>query len=407
MTMEVTFECLTTSESCNVDINMDCTVAQLRRHAKQSLRPTAGASVEATLYRSLYGGREEFVNDKALVFDVIYSGDTVLVSFELSSKWASPASYPCRSLASDLCGNWIGFGVAGVGILNLENGEQINFDSTSFVRDRCLVLTTTHIVFSSNTALIFVNRKTGKPTTRIPHNMDVQMLSAMPNGKEVAVGTKNQISIYSNAGEFFRELDCCGESFAVSPCGAMIFQNNNPDMLIVDPQTGDGLVRLRMTHHRSLNLKPQFSPNSKFILCSTEGEDRVRVGNTSTGELVCAIARGSSTIHAACFSACSRYLFTSTEFVFQWDTHNGRCVSKIPVENNSLVRFLAASEDGKKLVVSGNAVNVIVIPEKFQGMGGQVVEKKKKKGVDKKVQGQGQRQAPVQAKDAGCSCVCS
>ena len=412
--MEVNLECADTGEGCCVEVDVEGTVQDLREEAQRALSPD-DEFARATLYRTCEDGSRERLADDTLTLAAsgLCSGDKVYVEIE-TTGWISPSSYPARVWASagDACGAWAAYGCRGVGLINLETGAQMSFDISTGVKCRCLALTETHVVFSDTTDLSFVERSSGKTVTRLP--CEAKMITAMPSRDSVLVGTATYIKTYTSAGELLRTLDCDGSSFAVNPCGTVLFQNAGPKAVLMDAVSGELLREMNFSSERAFNVKPQFSPNSSLLLCGTVSDRRViHIGDTFSGELICAVRSHERPLQTACFSACSRFVFTGNQSIYQWDAYSGACLSKFPASIDGDAPFLAVSADGANLlaIVFVN-VSVIKIPTEYHDVG-QLAEEstlgdrlQTAERLRRSIQTRGAVEDPEGGKCA-CACVCS
>ena len=159
-----------------------------------------------------------------------------------------------------------------------------------------------------------------------------------------------------------RTIDHCGYCFAVSPCETLLLSNRDPTTVVCRLDTPE----LRVVHRVETRLcwvamlRPSFSPDASLAVAVLSCDKRA-VGTIDivSGQALCTLPGGEDTLNGACFSACSRYLFTaSTTSVQQWDARSGAPMGRIDV---GFVWSVHASTDGRRLVVVGSVTSVLDI----------------------------------------------
>ena len=183
----------------------------------------------------------------------------------------------------------------------------------------------------------------------------VQSLVAMRVTETVLIGTSEQIVQYSCEGVKMRAIEKCGCSFAVSPCESLLLSNGSSISAVFRLDTPELCEVHRVdTFDGTSWLRPIFSPDASFAVLSSSEKRTVRTIDMDSGQTLCTLRSVeviNGVIYAACFSACSRYLFTaSTRSVQQWDARSGALMGRIDAEGTWSVH---ASTDGCRLVVVG------------------------------------------------------
>ena len=152
-----------------------------------------------------------------------------------------------------------------------------------------------------------------------------------------------------------RTIEHSGHSLAVSPCETLLLSINNPTLAVHRLDTPE----LSVVHR--LNTVPywsslSFSPDASLAVVTYVDKYTARTIDIVSGRELFTLPEHST--HGACFSACSRYLFTaSTRSVQQWDARSGAPMGRI---NVGYAQSVYASRDGCSLVV-GRAHRVLVL----------------------------------------------
>ena len=365
-TMEIWFECTTSGQRCAAEVGEGCSAADLQERAVAVLYPQSVVSAEAVGLCVDGADGEVLAPEVLIAHTALCAGGTVHVSRrkqDSSGVWV-PKRYNVRGTIGDVCKDTL-----------LVGGEQdtvtINLVTTKVTplppKGEGLfrmVLMPHHFVYRSSLSLDrssvhFRPRDSGAEVV-VPVRA-VRSLVAMCVTETVLIGTSEQIVQYSCEGVKMRTIDHSGYSFAVSPCETLLLNNGYPTLTVYRLDTPELSVVHRVDTGlcRSFNLRPSFSSDASLAVLSCGDKHTVRTIDIVSGQALCTLPSGGCEIHGACFSACSRYLFTASDrSVQQWDARSGALMASIDVYNAWSVH---ASRDGCRLVVVGIVTSVLDI----------------------------------------------
>ena len=357
-TMEIWFECTTSGQRCAAEVGEGCSAADLQERAVAVLYPQSVVSAEA-VGLCVDDAEGEVLAPEVLIADTaLCAGGTVYVSRRKDSSgvWV-PHEYPTRGISTtgDVCEGTL---VTGAVTINLVTTEV-----TPTILLLCrVVLMPHHIVYcgSPNKAVHFRPRDSGAEVV-VQMASSVLSLVAMRVTEAVLIGTTKQVLQYSCEGVKMRTLDLCGHSFAVSPCETLFLSNTYPTLVVhrLDTPKPRVVHRVKTGLGLSFYLKPSFSPDASLAVVSCGSKHIVRTIDIVSGKALCTLPNGEYYTTGACFSACSRYLFTScTGSVQQWDARSGVPMGRTNVSRAS---SLFASSDGRRLVAVSSRICVLDI----------------------------------------------
>ena len=353
-TMEIWFECTTSGQRCAAEVGEGCSAADLQEHAVAVLYPQSVLSAEA-VGLCVDGADGEVLAPEVLIADTaLCAGGTVYVRKQDSSGVWVPKRYTVGGFIGDVCEDTLVLGARGN-----QQTLTINLVTTKVTclppvgRPLCkVVLMPHHIVYRSflNIATAYFRPRASGAEVEVRMARTVERLVAMPVTEAVLIGTNEQIVQYSCEGVRMRTIDHCdGYSFAVSPCETLLLSNayQTPFVAVYRLDAPE----LSMVHRvdagvcRSYHLRPSFSPDASLAVLSCGDEHTVRTIDVISGHALCTLP----IMNGACFSACSRYLFTASDrSVQQWDARSGAPMGRIDANRPWFVR---ASTDGCRLVV--------------------------------------------------------
>ena len=370
--MEIWFECTTSGQRCAAEVGEGCSAADLQERAVAVLYPQSVLSAEA-VGLCVDGADGEVLAPEVLIADTaLCAGGTVYVRKQdvqqqdadsSGGVWV-PKCYTDTVTGSigDVCEDTLVIGGERAVAINLVTTEVTPLPAIGGDLCKIIVLMPRHIVYCSylSGAVHFRPRDSGaEVVVRVAHR--VVRLVAMRITEAVLIGTIEQIVQYSCEGVKMRTIDHRGHSFAVSPCEILFFSNRNPHIGVYRLDTPE----LRLVHRVdtgmgwSFLLQPSFSPDASLAVLSCGKKDTVRTIDIASGKSLCTLPKGELAILSACFSACSRYLFTVTnKSVQQWDARSGA-----PIQSTyfDFVSSVHASTDGRKLVMVGYTISVLDI----------------------------------------------
>ena len=358
--MEIWFECTTSGQRCAAEVGEGCSAADLQERAVAVLYPQSVLSAEAVGLCVDGADGEVLAPEVLIAHTALCAGGTVYVSRrkqDSSGVWL-PQRYTVGGYIGDVHEDTL--------VMSGEHAVTINLVTTEVTPlppiegALCnMVLMPHHIVYCGvRNAVHFRLRDSGaEVVVRVAH--EVQSLVAMRVTEAVLIGTSKQIVQYSCEGVKMRTIDHPGCSFAVSPCETLLL-TNDPAVVVYRLDTPE----LREVHRvdtglgRLLFVRPSFSPDASLAVVSCA--DTVRTIDIASGKSLCTLTKGAQNMHGACFSACSRYLFTVTlGSMQQWDARSGA-----PMGRTYVISFgwsVHASSDGRRLVVVGKAISVLDI----------------------------------------------
>ena len=349
--MEIWFECTTSGQRCAAEVGEGCSAADLQERAVAVLYPQSVVSAEAVGLCVDGADGEVLAPEVLIAHTALCAGGTVHVSRKQDSSgvWVSHR-YTVPSTVRDVCEDTLLVGGDDAVTINLVTTEVTPLPPIG--GDWCrMVLMPHHIVYcrAVSNDVHFRPRDSGAEVV-VRMRDTVCSLVAMRVTKTVLVGTSEQIVQYSCEGVKMRTIAGSGHSFAVSPCETLLFINGSPTRVVQRLDTPKLIVVHRAdTGWRSCHLKPSFSPDASLAVLSCSTNHTVRTIDIVSGRVLCTLLNGGDTIHGACFSACSRYLFTASDRgVRQWDARSGAPMRWIYL---GYVRCVHASTDGCRLVV--------------------------------------------------------
>ena len=361
--MEIWFECTPSGQRCAAEVGEGCSAADLQERAVAVLYPQSVVSAEA-VGLCVDGADGEVLAPEVLIADTaLCAGGTVYVSRrkqDSSGVWV-PKRYTVGGSSAEVCEDTL--------LVGGEHAVTINLVTTKVtpllpIEPLCkMILMPHHIVYCSDrsSAVHFRPRDSGAEVV-VRVRDTVRSLVAMWVTETVLIGTSEQIVQYSCEGVKMCTIDHCGHSFAVSPCETLLLDNypfslamhrlNTPELSVVH-RVGTGLCR-------SSYLRPSFSSDASLAVLSCGDRHTVRTIDIVSGRALRTLRDGGYTIHDACFSACSRYLFTaSTRGVQQWHARSGDPMGRIDAHYAYSVR---TSRDGcRLLVVAAEVISVLDI----------------------------------------------
>ena len=363
--MEIWFECTTSGQRCAAEVGEGCSAADLQERAVAVLYPQSVLSAEAVGLCVDGADGEVLAPEVLIAHTALCAGGTVYVSRrkqDSSGVWV-PKRYTVDSAIyfKDVCEDTL--------VMSGEDTVTINLVTTKVTLlppiggDMCeMVLMPHHIVYRSSLsdAVHFRRRDSGAEVV-VRIGRTVESLVAMCVTETVLIGTSKQIVQYSCEGVKMRTIDHSGYSFAVSPCETLLLNNGYPlTVYRLDTPELSLLHRVDTELCRSSYLRPSFSPDASLAVLGCGTKHTVRTIDIVSGQALCTLRSGGDIIDAACFSACSRYLFTaSTRGVQQWDARSGALMGRIHADDARSVR---PSTDGCRLVVAlRNVISVLDI----------------------------------------------
>ena len=360
--MEIWFECTTSGQRCAAEVGEGCSAADLQERAVAVLYPQSVLSAEAVGLCVDGADGEVLAPEVLIAHTALCAGGTVHVSRrkqDSSGVWV-PKRYTVRGYIGGICKDTLVVGGEHAATVNLVTTEVTPLPPVEGADACIVVLMPHHIVFCSllRDAVHFRPRDSGAEVVlRMAHRVD--SLVSMQVTETVLIGTSEQIVQYSCEGVKMRTIDGSGYSFAVSPCETLLL-NNHPSVVVhrLDTPKLSVVHRVDTGLRWSFMLRPSFSPDASLAVVSCGSRHTVRTIDIVSGQALCTLPNGGD-IKGACFSACSRYLFTtSSSGVQQWDARSGAPMASIDVDYAWSVH---ASTDGCRLVVVGSVISVLDI----------------------------------------------
>ena len=363
--MEIWFECTTSGQRCAAEVGEGCSAADLQERAVAVLYPQSVVSAEAVGLCVDGADGEVLAPEVLIAHTALCAGGTVYVSRrkqDSSGVWV-PRRYKKTSSSVDVYEDTLLVGGEHAVTINLVTTEVTSLPS-GLGRLCKVVLMPHHIVYCStqSDAVHFRLRDSGaEVVVRMAHR--VRSIQTMRVTETVLIGTSEQIVQYSCEGVKMRTIDHCGYSFAVSPCETLLLINGYPTLAVYRLDTPELSVVHRVdtgsSHLRPPLLEPSFSPDASLAVVNG-GDDTVRTIDIVSGQALCTLPNnGRGTFNAACFSACSRYLFTASwRGVQQWDARSGALMGRCHVGPSWSVH---ASTDGCRLVVVGLGIGKVIL----------------------------------------------
>ena len=376
--MEIWFECTTSGQRCAAEVGEGCSAADLQERAVAVLYPQSVVSAEAVGLCVDGADGEVLAPEVLIAHTALCAGGTVYVSRrkqDSSGVWV-PQRYTVRSRSrfAEVCEGTLVLGGLDAVSINLVTTkvtpllhiEALAHDYLGKVLK--VVLMPHHMVYCSlqSNAVYFRLRDSGAEVV-VRMACRVVRLVAMRVTETVLIGTNGHIVQYSCEGVKMRTIDhseySLGYPFAVSPCETLLLSNGYPTVGVYRLDTPELSVvhRVDTGQCHSSYLRPLFSPDSSLVVLRCGSNKRtVRTFDIVSGQALCTLPDAANPFHAACFSACSRYLFTATTWsVWQWDARSGAPMGRIDADNP---RSVHASTDGSRLVVlEEGAISVLDI----------------------------------------------
>ena len=365
--MEIWFECTTSGQRCAAEVGEGCSAADLQERAVAVLYPQSVVSAEAVGLCVDGADGEVLAPEVLIAHTALCAGGTVYVSRrkqDSSGVWVpqdyTVAGYP----RGDMCEDTLVVGGEHAVAINLVTTEVTPLPPIGEPRCR-MVLMPHHIVYCGvSNAVHFRPRDSGaEVVVRMASTVvgrTVKSLVAMRVTEAVLIGTGSQIVQYSCEGVKMRTIDHSGYSFAVSPCETLLLTNYRA-VVVHRLDTPE----LREVHRVDTGLdvswfsQPSFSPDASLAVLSCGEKHTVRTIDIVSGKALCTLPNGEHDIRAACFSACSRYLFTvAMRTVQRWDARSGALMGCTHIGFGWSVH---ASTDGCRLVVVGSVTSVLDI----------------------------------------------
>ena len=367
--MEIWFECTTSGQRCAAEVGEGCSAADLQERAVAVLYPQSVVSAEAVGLCVDGADGEVLAPEVLIAHTALCAGGTVYVSRrkqDSSGVWV-PQRYSLRSTFRDIYEDTVLVGGENAVTINLVTTEVTPLPSGLAVLCTKVVLMPHHIVYcSGDYAVNFRPRDSGAEVV-VRMGEEVNSIVAMRVTETVLIGTSEQIVQYSCEGVKMRTIDHSGHSFAVSPCETLLL-TNYPSVVVVHRLNTPELSvvhRVDTGLRRSSFLRPSFSPDASLAVLSCGDEHTVRTIDIVSGQALWTLRSGGDIIYGACFSACSRYLFTaSTRSVKQWDARSGALMGRCHIGPSWSVH---ASTDGCRLLIVGggvqNGISVLAIAD--------------------------------------------
>ena len=364
--MEIWFECTTSGQRCAAEVGEGCSAADLQERAVAVLYPQSVVSAEAVGLCVDGADGEVLAPEVLIAHTALCAGGTVYVSRrkqDSSGVWV-PRRYPLSEAIGDVCEDTLV--VAGECAINLVTTKVTPLPPVGGIVCE-IVLLPHHIVYcssQSSDAVYFRLRDSGAEVV-VRMACRVERLVAMRVTETVLIGTNEHIVQYSCEGVKMRTIDhseySLGYPFAVSPCETLLLSNGYPTVLVYRLDTPELSVvhRVNTGMRVSFYLRPSFSPDASLAVLSCGDNHTVRTIDIVSGQALCTLPDAAYPFNSACFSACSRYLFTLFgESVQQWDARSGAYMGRIDAHH---ARSVHASTDGSRLVLVGSAISVLDI----------------------------------------------
>ena len=381
--MEIWFECTTSGQRCAAEVGEGCSAADLQERAVAVLYPQSVVSAEAVRLCVDGADGEVLAPEVLIAHTALCAGGTVHVSRrkqDSSGVWV-PKRYIRRASIGDVCEDTLAMGGEHAVTINLVTTKVTPLPPMGTLRRGrvCgmvdMVLMPHHIVYCSTLSNdVHFRPRDSSAEVVVRIGRTVERLVAMRVTETVLIGTmligtSNRILQYSCEGVKMRTIEHsvgsvehCGNPFAVSPCETLLLFIRNPSLTVYRL----GTPELSVVHRVDTGLRgscyilPSFSPDASLAVVSCSDKNTVRTIDIVSGRVLCTLPNGGDTITGACFSACSRYLFTaSTRSVRQWDAHGGALMGRIDAHYAQSVR---ASTDGcRLLVVEAEVISVLDI----------------------------------------------
>ena len=367
--MEIWFECTISGQRCAAEVGEGCSAADLQERAVAVLYPHSVVSAEAMGLCVDDADGEVLAPEVLIAHTALCAGGTVYVRKQDVRKHARnqdadsggvwvPKRYTEECCVADVYGDTIVMSGKRDVTINLVTTKVTPFLPTGPMSK--IVLLPHHIVYCSGLGGVVHFRPRDDSAEVVVHmEWEILMLVPMRVTEAVLIGASQEIVQYSCEGVRMRTIDHLGYSFAVSPCETLFLSNTNPTIgvyrldtpelcLVHDVDTGLG---------RSFVLQPSFSPDASLAVLSCGSNHTVRTIDIASGKALCTLPNGEDPVKGACFSACSRYLFTVVHRnLQQWDARSGTLMGRTEVD---YAWALHASKDGRRLVVVGLTIPVL------------------------------------------------
>ena len=363
--MEIWFECTPSGQRCAAEVGEGCSAADLQERAVAVLYPQSVVSAEAVGLCVDGADGEVLAPEVLIAHTALCAGGTVYVSRrkqDSSGVWV-PKRYTVRGSSAEVC--------EGTLVIGGEHAVTINLVTTKVTplppigrHLRGMVLMPHHIVFCSarSDAVHFRRRDSGAEVV-VRMGERVLNLVSMRVTEAVLIGTSEQIVQYSCEGVKMCTIDHCVHSFAVSPCETLFLSNGSPTVAVyrLDTPELSLLHRVDTGLCRSSYLRPSFSPDASLAVLSCGEKNTVRTIDIVSGQALCSLPNGGDIIHGACFSACSRYLFTASgKGAQQWDARSGAPMGRMH-DVCYAWSVHASADECRVLVVEADVISVLDI----------------------------------------------
>ena len=362
--MEIWFECTTSGKRCAAEVGEGCSAADLQERAVAVLYPQSVVSAEAVGLCVDGADGEVLAPEVLIAHTTLCAGGTVHVSRrkqDSSGVWV-PKRYTVGGCIADVCEDTLVVGGEHAVTINLVTTEVTPLPS-GLGRLCLVVLMPHHIVYCIEPYAVYFRPRDSGAEVVVRMGEEVNSIEAMRVTETVLIGTRKQIVQYSCEGVKMCTIDHSGYRFAVSPCETLLL-SNNPSVVVHRLDTPElslvHRVDTGLSHLRPSSFRPSFSPDASLAVFRYGERYRVRTIDIVSGRFFCTLGSG-YTINAACFSACSRYLFTaSSRGVQQWDARSGALMGRI---RNNYTWSVHASTDGCRLLVVADVISVLDIAD--------------------------------------------
>ena len=353
--MEIWFECTTSGQRCAAEVGEGCSAADLQERAVAVLYPQSVVSAEAVGLCVDGADGEVLAPEVLIAHTALCAGGTVHVSRrkqDSSGVWV-PKRYTVGGCIADVCEDTLVVGGEPAVTINLVTTEVTPLPPIN-VPGCTIVLMPHHIVYCSTLGnVVHFRPRDGGAEVVVRMADRVYSLVAMRVSETVLVGMGHRIVQYTCEGVKMRAIDQWGYPFAVSPCESLLLINGYLTSAVFRLDTPELREVYRVDGAMGttswVRPIPSFSPDASLAVLSSSDNHTVRTLDIVSGQALCTLPSGGATINAACFSACSRYLFTaSTRSVQQWDARSGAPMGRIDADDTWSVH---ASTDGCRLVV--------------------------------------------------------
>ena len=347
--------CLESGKVCAVEVGEGETVLELRHKATEVLLPdtppvdTEGLPAPAQLLRDTKDANKVKLGENTtLVRDTgLCSGDTLLAEFTgepdiVEGEWRRDVQHSNYGKAFTLspCRTWCAFVDGDTGHLLKVDLVRGTTTTVTTRRVSCIALTSLHIVcaFAEDSSVEWLDSTTFTSLRTVQTQAFlVRALSASESSNHVLAATDKGMLML---GPVSCEDAVRGTTYlaVLSPCGGWVATSYSSYGIM---RFGERSRRPSVLWDRKSLIfnVPLFSPDSRLLAVYFDKE--LRVFDTERRDLVRKFRHPSSILHFT-WSACSRYIFSSTssEVVLRWDVLVGE---RQRVDTRSIV--LAVSTD--------------------------------------------------------------